>query len=136
IKLQDLLLYVPTEASAPPRIEGNAHFSLETTGEELKKQIKQYDINQSVKTKDYSYKFDKLHMHPLLSYIELSSNDPEQPYQLMELRGQNETGEKITFSRDTYKIGPNLWEATMIFDEEQSEITSEELAQSKALTLQ
>lgn len=137
IHLQDIHVFHPGKPTDfPIYIEGEANFSIETTMGSLTEYTDVVEIKQDISVGELDYHIKKLTIHPILSFIELSSPDKEQKYQLMEFRGVNEEGKSLVFLPRSYQTTIDSWKGIMMLSEEDSEITAKELADSEWIELQ
>ncbi len=138
---QDIRYYDPSDLSENPEslppIEGVAYFATETTMEELTKHTQVYTIDHFVSTGDYDYYIESLYVHPLLNYIEISSeNWGDEDFQLIEIRGEDEKGNTVVFEASYNMNAQKYRRNSFTLSERKSELSTSELANAEQLDLQ
>ena len=121
-----------------PTIVGEAVFSIDTTKDELLNNSNKYPIDQSVSTDLYDYSINNLNVNPLMSFIDVTSDNwTDTPFEVIEMRGEDEQGNKIVFTQDSIMTNDeSSYLGSFTFSEEDSEITSEQMLESEELNLQ
>lgn len=150
IILQDIHYYNPqnfTESQEPiPTIEGVAHFSVDTTIEELTEHTQIYEIDHFVSVGEYDYQIEALYVHPLINYIEIfsenwreeivSENWGADMFQLIEIRGLDEQGRVVHFEESQSMSTHDYRRSSFTLNESESEISASELVDVEYLDLQ
>jgi len=122
-----------------PPVKGHAVFSIDTTKKELQKHTGKYTVDRSITTDLYDYSITNLNTHPLFSYIEITSeNWTDIPFEVIEIRGEDDRGNKLIFTQHSYTyIGAeNHYTRRLALSEEDSDITSEQMLEAEELHLQ
>lgn len=116
--------------------EGQANFEIQTSGEELSQYNRKYPLNEHFTAFDVDYHINEMISHPLMTLIEVQSNNPSDDYQLMEIRGTDELGRSLTFIPYLSSSSDNHLRMKLQFSEVDSEITVQELYDAEFVTLQ
>lgn len=116
--------------------EGQANFEIQTSGEELSQFTLKYPLNEHFSAFDVDYHINELISHPLMTLIEIQSDNPSDDYQLMEIRGTDAVGRSLTFIPYLSSGSDNHLSMKLRFSEVDSEVTAGELYDTEALTLQ
>lgn len=141
ITFQDIHYYHPNEliedATPVPPLEGEAHFTTETTMEELTEHTDVYEIDHFVRTGDYDYQIETLYVHPILNYIEVSSeNWGDENFQLIEIRGIDDQERLVVFEQSSSMNAQEYKRNSFTLNESKSEVTTAELADVEYLELE
>ncbi len=116
--------------------EGVATFSIATTEEELIRNTNKYAINQTIEMEQLDFSINQLQTHPLLSLIEVTTQNWGEDYQLIELRGHDKQGNHLVFTPFNYTVTNHSYYGRYNLDETKSDITSEQLDDADEITLQ
>ena len=116
--------------------EGQAKFEIQTSGEELSQHTRKYPLNENFAAYDVDYRINEMISHPLMTLIEVESNNPSDDYQLMEIRGTDQLGRTLTFIPYLSSSSDNHLRMKLQFSEVDSEITVQELYDAEFVTLQ
>jgi len=139
VMLEDIHVFNPNQTNdtqgSQPIIEGKAHFSADTNLSELTENTNVYKINHFVDAGNYQYQIETLYTHPLLNFIEVSSENWND-YQLVEIRGEDNQGQSVVFNPSSSLSTQETRKTSFSLNEELSEITSKELTEAESLQLQ
>lgn len=136
IEIEDIYFNDERLTSDKKVYEGQTHFEVQTSAEDLKQYIHSFPLNERFSAFNVDYLISEILIHPLLSLIEIQSDNASEDYQLMEIRGTDVLGRAVTFTPYHMTQSESRLSMWLHFSEADSEITVQELYDADVLNLQ
>ncbi|MGP6139286.1 hypothetical protein [Jeotgalibaca sp. A127] len=136
IEAQDILYNDYSENSKESPIKETAFFTIQTSVTQLIQYVKEYPINIPIEYKEGTITIERLITHPIITLLEFSYDNPDDTFQLIEIKGTDENGRHVLFQPYDTTHSPEGWFLTHQFLESDSELSAQELYEAEKITLQ